>query len=184
MNARTRRPPVGHIVLTTRRAFHLMALRVTRAHRELLSKDDARAVADAAAVEAAKSWDATRGIPFGVYARHWVCGALLRALQRERAQRRVCKAAARELVAEPESSVEDRVAARHLLSTLRAYDRRFLIAHHFDEVPLNKLASRSNHHPSWACRRHARLRTALATGTPVAVKQKRTTTPARASRAE
>lgn len=180
MNARTHRLSPHELVLTERHAIHLTALRMTTAHRDLMSKQEVRAVADVAAVEAAKCWDPTRGVPFGVYAQGWVRGALLKALRHERIQRCVSAAAARAVVAEPTSSVENQVAARALLSKLRAYDRRFLIAHHFDEVPLTKLAVRSHHHPSWACRRHARLRAALARGTAPACKQKRTTPVARA----
>ncbi|MEZ4264742.1 MAG: hypothetical protein R3F39_00065 [Myxococcota bacterium] len=179
MNARTRLKCPEHTVLASRDAIHVMALHMTRAHRGLLSKADVRAVADVATVEAAKCWDITRGVSFAVYARGWVRGALLKALRHERAQRRVSASAARAVVAEPESSVENQVAARHMLSLLIARDQRFLIAHHFDEVPLAKLAARCRHHPSWASRRLARLRNALVNGTRPARKQKRTSRVAR-----
>jgi hypothetical protein len=161
MNARTRLPLPCDTILACRRDLQGEALRLTRPHRDLLSMEEVRAIADLATAEAAKCWDPTRRVPFVAYARSWVRGAVLKALAHEQRQRRVDECAARVLVARPASRIDDQASARELLSLLGTYDCRFLVAHHFDEVPLTRLAVRARHHPSWACRRHARLRTTL-----------------------
>ncbi|MCB9728948.1 MAG: sigma-70 family RNA polymerase sigma factor [Deltaproteobacteria bacterium] len=143
-------------MMECRPPLHRLAVKLTRGGRALMSEEEARAVADAAMVTAWQRWDATRGVPFAIYARHWVRGAVARALRAARRQAPLDPFLVSELVVTRQSA--ERVAlARLLLSRVPPEDRAFLAEHHLDELSFTELGESYGRNSAWAYRRHRRI---------------------------
>lgn len=74
--------PTFLLALCARPLLHGYALKQCRRHRDLMSADEIRSVADEGLLEACRRFDPDRG-PFLVFARFWVMRQLRRALKQE-----------------------------------------------------------------------------------------------------
>jgi hypothetical protein len=165
MNARTE-PALPHaLILRHRDLLRAFALETSRSSRRFLSMREARAIADLATVEAAVRWSPARRVPFLIYARPWVRGAILRAIRLERTHASIDASLAEAVVAARPPSAERVAGARLLLGRLTDSDFQFLVEHHIEELTYIELGAAGARCSAWACRHHARLAAALSRGT-------------------
>lgn len=141
-----------------RRKLRRHALTLGARWRDLVSGDDQQAIADLAAVLAARRFDAARDKRFVAYARPWVEGLLWRAVRRELAARR--KVAALRARREPavDESFFERAAGRDLLRRLPEEARELAFDHGMAERSLAEVARRAGRHRAWAHRRWREVR--------------------------
>lgn len=153
------------ILLRARPRLHYFALRLGRRHRDLLSRDELRSIADGAMLDAWQRYRPGR-CAFTTFARHWVYGAVLREVARELAER--ARRAEFELVAPPliDCGPHPGAMVRQLVERLPRRERGVLISHALGGEPLASIARAAGRHRSWASRVYQRALSGVRRGEP------------------
>jgi DNA-directed RNA polymerase specialized sigma24 family protein len=159
MNSYTQRTvsSAARALLIARPFLHRFAVRVSARHRDLVSADDARGIADLAMVSALARFRGWRARAFASYARHWVFGALRRAVRGElehlrgREEYQVLAWQSR-----PVAPPDRRLELTEALSRLPAAHREVVVRRVVAREPFAVIARRAGRHRAWACRAYQR----------------------------
>lgn len=161
--------PDDHL-LRSREWLHRYAVWLSRNDRDLLTADEARAVADLAIVHARNRFSVARKVEFASYARRWVLGAIRRSLAREVRQRAIAAAllpfsdggGPPAFLGVAEGANPYQVClAREVLGDLDTGERAVFVAHAVGGETLAGAAERSHRHRAWAVRKHRSARDRL-----------------------
>ncbi len=139
------------VLLRARPRLHFYALRLGRRHQDLLGRDELRSIADAAMLAAWERYDPHRAA-FHTFARYWVYGAVLRAVEKELAERSQREEFGRVTPPLVDDRLHDATALRQLVARLPSDQRRVLIAHAVGGDSLSTIARAAGRHRSWAVR--------------------------------
>ena len=117
-----------------------LARALRASYGDLMSDDEAQALADLGLVKASRCYRNDAEASFGTYARIWVHGEVIRALQRELRFRNWRGPAIRADFRAVQQHVTRQVAARRLVRRLRWEDRALVVAHVIHDVPTRALS--------------------------------------------